>query len=81
MDQKLIEIRIFNNGTVKSKTKGMVGKSCMKYIQAIEELTGSRTIDSEFTPEYYMNEQKNVDETEMIVQEEEIQYNKEMTNL
>ena len=58
MEQKQIQIQIFKDGKVKSRTKNIKGKACMKYMKIIEEITASRAIDSEFTEEYYEVEQK-----------------------
>ena len=53
---KQIKIRIYPNGKIESKTVGIKGKNCMKYIKEIEDLTEAKTFKSEFTNEYYENE-------------------------
>ncbi len=53
---KQIQIRVYPDGKIESKTLGIKGKSCLNYIKEIENLTGSKTVKSEFTKEYYENE-------------------------
>ena len=53
---KQIQIRIFADGKVKTTTSNMKGKVCLKYISLLEELLEAKTLDSEFTKEYYENE-------------------------
>ncbi|MCR4636663.1 MAG: DUF2997 domain-containing protein [Butyrivibrio sp.] len=65
MGQKQIQIRIFSDGTIKSHTKNIKGKSCLKYMNMIEELCNAKAIDSEFTTEYYESEQIVETEQEM----------------
>lgn len=50
---KQIQIRVYPDGKIESKTIGVKGKSCMKYIKTIEDLTSAKTYKSEFTHEYY----------------------------
>lgn len=56
---KEIKIRIYPDGHIESKTIGAKGKSCLKYIKDIEQLTGAKTIQSEFTEEYNQQEINN----------------------
>lgn len=53
---KQIQIRVYPDGKIESKTLGIKGKSCLNYIKEVENLTGSKTVKSEFTKEYYENE-------------------------
>ncbi|MBR2175645.1 MAG: DUF2997 domain-containing protein [Clostridia bacterium] len=53
MSQKQIIIRIGKDGTIKAETKNIKGKKCLGYLTAVEALTQARTVDSEFTSEYY----------------------------
>lgn len=53
---KQIQIRVYPDGRIESKTLGIKGKSCLNYIKEVENLTGSKTVKSEFTKEYYENE-------------------------
>ncbi len=49
---KQIQIKIKPNGEIEAETKGMKGKSCLKYLAEIERMTNAVTDDSKFTPEY-----------------------------
>ena len=50
---KQIKIRVYPDGRIESETVGIKGKSCMNYIKEVENLTGAKTVKSEFTHEYY----------------------------
>ena len=54
---KQIKIRVYPNGKIESETVGIKGKSCLNYIKKVENLTGAKTIKSEFTKEYNETEQ------------------------
>ena len=54
--EKKIQIRIFPDGTVQAEVDGIKGKTCRNYIKIIEELLEAKTIDSNYTPEYYESE-------------------------
>ncbi len=49
---KEITLRIFKDGTVQGETFGIKGKACLNYIAILEQLTGGRCVDSDFTAEY-----------------------------
>ena len=51
--EKQIKIRVYPDGRIESETVGIKGKSCMNYIKEVENLTGAKTVKSEFTNEYY----------------------------
>lgn len=51
MSKKLI-ITIKKDGTIDAQTKGIKGKKCEDYIKIIEELTNSKAVNIEYTPEY-----------------------------
>lgn len=53
---KQIQIRVYPDGRIESKTLGVKGKSCLNYIKEVENLTGAKTVKSEFTKEYYETE-------------------------
>lgn len=53
---KQIEIRIFPDGKIESKTVNIKGKNCTKYIQVVQEMTNAQVVDSEFTNEFYESE-------------------------
>lgn len=54
---KQIKIRVYPDGRIESETVGIKGKSCLNYIKEVENLTGARTVKSEFTHEYNETEQ------------------------
>lgn len=54
--KKQIEIRIRPDGTIDTVTRNVKGKACLKYIAVLEQLLEARTVDSEFTSEYYEQE-------------------------
>lgn len=54
--KKQIQIRIYPDGRIESKTLGVKGESCLGYIKEIENLTEAKTVSSEFTQEYYQVE-------------------------
>lgn len=54
---KTINLRIYSNGKVQAETQGIKGKACLDYISIIEQLTGARTEDSDFTDDYYAHEE------------------------
>lgn len=55
--KKQIKIRVYPDGRIESETVGIKGKSCLNYIKEVENLTGAKTVKSEFTPEYNETEQ------------------------
>lgn len=52
---KKIQVRIFPDGKIESKTVGIKGDNCLDYVKIIEKITNARTTDSSFTDEYYEN--------------------------
>lgn len=64
---KQIQIRIFPNGEIEAETKGMKGKTCLKYIAEVERMANAVTQDSEFTKEYLETEEQEVIQTEQEV--------------
>ena len=54
---KQILIKIMPNGEIEAETKGMKGKTCLKYLSEIEKMTDAVTTDSKFTDEYLELEQ------------------------
>ena len=53
---KQIKIRVYPDGRIESETVGIKGKSCLNYIKEVEQLTGAKTVYSEFTGEYPQQE-------------------------
>lgn len=58
---KQIRIKIGANGTIEAETLGMKEKECLQYLSRIEEMANATTIDSEFTKEYYENDNQLAD--------------------
>lgn len=56
---KQIKIRVYPDGRIESETSGIKGKSCLNYIKEVEQLTGAKTVYSEFTEEYHQQEVHN----------------------
>lgn len=56
---KQIKIRVYPDGRIESETIGIKGKSCLNYIKEVEQLTGAKTVYSEFTEEYHQQEVHN----------------------
>ncbi len=67
--KKQIEIRIFPDGKIETVTHNMKGKTCLKYLQTLEQLLQARVVDSDFTSEYYEQEafEKNDDAVNLNV--------------
>jgi len=59
--KKQIKIRIFPDGKIETITNNIKGKTCLKYMKPLEKLLEAKVIDSEFTSEYY--EQENYEQT------------------
>lgn len=57
---KQIQVIIFQNGEIEAETKGLKGKTCLKYIAEIERLANAVTQDSEFTKEYLETEERDI---------------------
>lgn len=53
---KQLVIKIKPDGTVESQTRNIKGKACEKYISVLERLADGKTIDSDYTPEFYETE-------------------------
>ena len=53
---KQLRIEIFSDGKVWAQTKGIRGKACRDYVKVLEQLTGARAVDSEYTPEYRLQD-------------------------
>lgn len=47
-----VTLKIMPDGKVQAETHGIKGKACLDYISVIEQLTGARAVDSDFTGEY-----------------------------
>lgn len=67
-NMKQISLRIYPDGKVQAETHGIKGRACLDYISIIEQLTGARTVDSDFTAEY-----REAEEQLTLAQETEVQ--------
>ncbi len=50
---KKIQIQIFPDGTIQADIQGIKGKRCTDYMKILEEILEAKTIDSDYTPEFY----------------------------
>lgn len=64
---KQLLIKISPNGEIDVETKGLKGKSCLKYINEVEKMTDARVLDSDFTNEYYETDEILVDNVDTEV--------------
>jgi hypothetical protein len=53
---KKIQLRIFPDGTIQAEVQGIKGKRCTDYIKILEEILEAKTVDSDYTPEYYQSD-------------------------
>jgi hypothetical protein len=53
---KQIKLKIFPDGQVQAEVLGFRGKKCVDYISVLEKLLDAEAIDSDRTPEYYLDE-------------------------
>lgn len=54
--KKEIKIQIFEDGTVQGEIQGIKGKRCTNYIKILEDMLSAKTVDSNYTKEYYETE-------------------------
>ncbi|MGK7873449.1 MAG: DUF2997 domain-containing protein [Xenococcaceae cyanobacterium] len=64
---KQVRIQIFPDGRVQAEVQGIKGKACTDYISIMEEILNAETLSSSYTPEYYEEQ-----EIELELQEEQI---------
>ncbi len=55
-----IKIQIFPDGTIQAEVQGIKGKRCTDYIGILEDILEAKTIDSDYTPEFYQSDDVNV---------------------
>lgn len=67
-----MQIRIYPDGKVQGGINGIKGKRCTDYISIIEELTESRTWQSNFTDEFYEAEEVQLRQEQRDYEDEEI---------
>ena len=53
-----IVVRLRPDGTIEAVTHGLKGDECLPYVDAMEQLTAGRTVDSHYTAEYYEGRQQ-----------------------
>ena len=53
---KKLQIRIYPDGRVESRTLGIKGSACEKYLETFEKLTNAEIVDSEYTNEFLESE-------------------------
>ena len=53
---KKLQIRIYPDGRVESRTLGIKGSACEKYLKTFEKLTNAEIVDSEYTNEFLESE-------------------------
>ncbi len=68
MSQKQIKLTIFPDGQVQAELLGFRGKKCTDYISVLELLLDAEAVDSERTPEYYLEESVATKVTQVQVQ-------------
>lgn len=51
-----IKIRICSDGLIYAKTNGIKGKKCTDYEKIIEQITGAKVLEREYTEEFYQEE-------------------------
>jgi len=57
-----ITLRIGPDGQVKADVSGFIGKACVDYISVLEKMLDAEAVDSQPTPEYYVNQQSTTTE-------------------
>ena len=53
---KKIQIRIFPDGTIQADVQGIKGERCTDYIKILEDILEAKTVDSDYTPEFYQSD-------------------------
>lgn len=53
---KKIQIRIFPDGTIQADIHGIKGERCTDYIKILEDILEAKTVDSDYTPEFYQSD-------------------------
>jgi len=52
MTQKGLIVRVRADGTIDAETVGMYGAECLEYFDALEDLLGATTAQSQYTADY-----------------------------
>ncbi len=58
---KQVRIQIFPDGRVQAEVQGIKGKACTDYISILEEILSAETFSSSYTPEYYQEQEVELD--------------------
>jgi Protein of unknown function (DUF2997) len=53
---KQVQIKLLPDGSIEAMTEGIKGKKCVDYLRIFEELLDAKTVDSNYTAEYYQEE-------------------------
>ena len=53
---KKLQIRIYPDGKIETKTLGVKGSACEKYLDTFEKLTKAQIVDSEYAKEFLETE-------------------------
>lgn len=61
---KRISIQIFPDGRIQAETQGVVGKKCIDYIGVLETLLDAEAVESEYTSDYYLSGETNIEAIE-----------------
>jgi hypothetical protein len=61
---KRVRIQVFPDGRIQADIHGIKGKKCADYIRVLEEILDAKTVDSEYTPEYFEVEEVQETSTE-----------------
>lgn len=67
MTQKQIKLKIFPDGQVQAEVQGFRGKKCTDYISILEQILDAEAVDSERTPEYYLEELETIFSPQMQI--------------
>jgi hypothetical protein len=59
--RRRILVQIYPDGRIQVETQGIKGKACTDYIRVLEELLKAETYISSYTPEYYEEQNVNLD--------------------
>lgn len=51
--ERRLTVRILPDGSIQAETRGLKGKSCVKYMRLLEEILEAEVVSSAYTPEYY----------------------------
>ena len=61
--QEKLQVRIYPDGRIEAKTKGIMGEKCTDYIEILEEMLDAKTTHTEYTSDYYQENQLNLEQS------------------